>query len=93
MPSTSRPAGKPSQPLIKIVSNFNVQCLYLTATKVSSREFSCGTDSGTIDSKELKSALQTLGHFPSDEELYVMMSLVFHHMSFYFLSEKLSLKI
>eukprot|EP00884_Botryococcus_braunii_P012297 jgi/Botrbrau1/21068/Bobra.0144s0067.1 len=33
-------------------------------------------NSGTIDSKELKSALQALGHCPSDEELFVMMSLV-----------------
>ena len=33
-------------------------------------------DSGTIDAKELRTALQTLGHTPSDEDLYVMMSQV-----------------
>ncbi len=33
-------------------------------------------DSGTIDSKELRAAMQALGHNPAEEELYVMMSLV-----------------
>lgn len=39
----------------------------------------CGsfwTDSGTIDVRELRSALQALGHYPSEEELYVMMGMV-----------------
>lgn len=37
---------------------------------------SLGTDSGTIDVRELRCALQALGHFPSEEELYVMMGMV-----------------
>ena len=34
----------------------------------------CAADSGTIDTQELRAVMQTLGHSPTDEELYILIS-------------------
>lgn len=46
--------------------------MLVTAIAPWSDDLHAGAGSGTIDVKEMKTALQSMGHSPSDEELFAI---------------------